>query len=103
MMPGKKRYTLNAQVLRIPKRVVCHLEDKRTSNTFLRRAITKNIIRSCSYHPVILAVVTPAKNIAAVVTKLVKENLARPLMQCPEVQPLAVRAPKTIIAPPEMA
>lgn len=42
----------------------------------------------------------PAPNIAAVVTRLASENLASPLIPCPEVHPPAIRAPNTMQAPP---
>jgi hypothetical protein len=47
-----------------------------------------------------IAVKMPAVNIAAVVTRLASENLASPLIPCPEVHPPAILAPKTMAAPP---
>ena len=41
-------------------------------------------------------------NIATVVIKLLVEKPASPLMPCPDVQPFASRAPKTIAIPPAM-
>ena len=44
----------------------------------------------------------PAENKATVVTRLERENLAKPLIPWPEVHPPAIRAPSTMVNPPAM-